>query len=101
MPDRNSSHAGLRTARAKTQRHQADPAAPFQVTRAVGRTGDGGTPLLCITLDGVLPMVIALRPVDILALGQWFNAQRPLAARRVEQKARERDQRDTEETEAR
>lgn len=83
-------------ASAKRQRsRRAAPSALFEVVRAEGRTGDGGVPLLCLTLRGVEPFRVALRPVDVLALGNFLNAQRPLAARRVQQAAIDRDQRVT------
>jgi hypothetical protein len=56
---------------------------PFAATRAEGRTGPGGVPLLCVEINGCLPMVIALEPAQVLVLGSWLASQRPLAARRV------------------
>ena len=75
------------------RRTPAAPSLQLEAKRGEGRTSPAGEPLLALTLDDDMPLLIGLTPVTVLSLGSFLAAARPKAARQVEQAALDRDRR--------
>ena len=72
-------------------RKLAPPAMPLVPTRAEGKSTADGQPVLSLTFGDAPPLAVAMRPCDIISIGNFLNAARPAAVRKIEAAVRDRD----------